>query len=93
MRIALEVITSYSMVCELRGSGSIGCSQIPFYPCVSKPVDSSGVVVFVILNHMRTSGIRTLQLLKSRGRGVIIEEYMQGPEVSCEAIVVDKLRI
>lgn len=60
------------------------------YPCIMKPLDNSGSRGVVLChneeelkaNHAYTSG-------ESRGAGVIIEEYLVGPEVSVEIVVTD----
>ena len=60
------------------------------YPCISKPVDNSGSRG-VMLIHSKEELADALQYSSSNGRGgsVIVEEYMQGPEVSVEIIVLD----
>ena len=60
------------------------------YPCISKPLDSSGSRGVVLINNpeeLRDSVIYS----SSHGlsSGVIIEEYMQGNEVSVETLVVN----
>lgn len=60
------------------------------YPCIMKPVDNSGSRG-VVLAHDREELMANYDYSKqeSRGGGVIIEEYMEGPEVSVEVIVLD----
>lgn len=59
------------------------------YPCISKPVDSSGSrgVIF-IENACDLVQSVAYSFSQGNGSGVIIEEYMSGPEVSCEIMVV-----
>ena len=92
MRVALEKASlPIPWYVNLEDPDLLDASQIPFYPCVSKPVDSSGSRgVRYIESYEELLESVHYSFSKSRGRGVIIEEYMQGPEVSCEAIVVDK---
>lgn len=58
------------------------------YPCITKPTDSSGSRG-VMLVHSREELEKALSYSYENGRkgGVIIEEYMVGPEVSVEVIV------
>lgn len=58
------------------------------YPCITKPVDSSGSRGIVLV-HNETELQKAIGYSSdnSRGGGVIVEEYMQGPEVSVEVIV------
>mgnify|MGYP005773020771 FL=1 len=60
------------------------------YPCIMKPTDnagSRGVVVAHSLEELENEYSYTVG--ESRKGGVIIEEYMEGPEVSVEVMVVD----
>lgn len=62
------------------------------YPCISKPIDSSGSRGVVLINkpkHLKKSIMYSLNY--SSSNKVIIEEYMSGNEVSVEIIVVDGL--
>lgn len=58
------------------------------YPCITKPTDSSGSRG-IMLAHTPEELITAVAYSAENGRGgsVIIEEYMQGPEVSIEIIV------
>ncbi|WP_313427576.1 ATP-grasp domain-containing protein [Siminovitchia terrae] len=61
------------------------------YPCISKPIDSSGSRGVRLINNpeeLRES--ITYSLSYGRKSGVIIEEYMRGYEVSVEIIVVNE---
>ncbi len=59
------------------------------YPCIMKPLDNSGSRG-VVLCHSKEELTAQYDYSRheSRGAGVIIEEYMQGPEVSVEIIVL-----
>ncbi len=62
---------------------------IPSYPCISKPVDGSGSRgVVLIENAYNLVKSVAYSFSQGRGGGVIIEEYMSGPEVSCEIMVI-----
>ena len=58
------------------------------YPCIMKPLDNSGSRG-VVLCHTKDELTRqyAYTMGESRGAGVIVEEYMVGPEVSVEIIV------
>ncbi len=58
------------------------------YPCITKPTDSSGSRG-IVLAHSPEELITAVAYSAENGRGgdVIVEEYMQGPEVSVEVIV------
>ncbi|MGE7689346.1 ATP-grasp domain-containing protein [Lysinibacillus sp. NPDC097214] len=61
------------------------------YPCISKPLDSSGSRGVVLINcpeELRES----IEYSSTQGRntGVIIEEFMRGKEVSVEIMVVNE---
>lgn len=60
------------------------------YPCISKPTDNSGSRG-VMLIHNEKELREAVEYSSSNGRSgsVIVEEYMQGPEVSVEIITVD----
>ena len=60
------------------------------YPCITKPTDSSGSRG-VMLVHTREELELALSYSYENGRkgGIIIEEYMVGPEVSVEVIVYE----
>jgi biotin carboxylase len=61
------------------------------YPCISKPLDSSGSRGVVLINNQNDlrESIK-YSASYSRDNGVIIEEYMLGSEVSVEVFVVNK---
>lgn len=58
------------------------------YPCITKPTDSSGSRG-IMLAHTPEELVTAVAYSAENGRGgsVIVEEYMQGPEVSVEVIV------
>lgn len=60
------------------------------YPCISKPTDNSGSRG-VMLIHNEAELREAIGYSSSNGRSgsVIVEEYMQGPEVSVEVIAID----
>ncbi len=60
------------------------------YPCITKPTDNSGSRG-VMLVHSREELQQAFVYSAENGRsgGVIVEEYMVGPEVSVEIIVLD----
>ncbi len=60
------------------------------YPCISKPTDNSGSRGVMLINTPEELK-ESVNYSSSQGRkgGVIIEEYMQGQEVSVETIVLD----
>lgn len=60
------------------------------YPCISKPVDNAGSRG-VMLIHSHAELKEAIEYSSSNGRkgGVIIEEYLQGNEVSVEIMVID----
>ena len=60
------------------------------YPCISKPTDNSGSRG-VMLIHNEQELREAINYSSSNGRSgsVIVEEYMQGPEVSVEIITID----
>lgn len=93
MRVALEKASlPIPWYVYLEDLESLDASQIPFYPCVSKPVDSSGSRgVRYIESYEELLESVHYSFSKGRGKGVILEEYMQGPEVSCEAMVIDHI--
>lgn len=60
------------------------------FPCIMKPTDnagSRGVALVSSMEELRTNYSYSRQ--QSRGGNVIIEEYLQGSEVSVEVMVVD----
>ena len=60
------------------------------YPCIMKPIDSAGsrgVVLVYNLEELENEYSYTVS--ESHSGGVIIEEYMNGPEVSVEVMTVD----
>lgn len=60
------------------------------FPCVSKPVDNSGSRgVVLVKNKEELCDAITYSSKNGRSGGIIIEEYMQGPEVSVETISLD----
>lgn len=60
------------------------------YPCVSKPVDNAGSRgVMLIHNQDELKAAVEYSSFNGRKGGVIIEEYLQGDEVSVEIMVVD----
>ena len=60
------------------------------YPCILKPTDNAGSRGVKLVNS-ETELVEAYQysLSQSRGGWVILEEYMNGPEVSVEIMVVD----
>lgn len=62
------------------------------YPCISKPIDNSGSRgVMLIHNEQELRQAVFYSSSKGRSGGVIVEEYMRGPEVSVEIIVIEGL--
>lgn len=58
------------------------------YPCITKPVDNSGSRgVMLVKNREELKEAISYSADNGRGGGVIVEEYMVGPEVSVEVIV------
>lgn len=63
--------------------------QIQF-PCISKPTDNSGSRgVMLIHNEEELRDAVAYSSQNGRSGGVIVEEYMKGPEVSVEIITTD----
>lgn len=60
------------------------------YPCITKPTDNSGSRGVMLVNSEKELK-EALSYSSSNGRGgaVIVEEYMRGPEVSVEIMVID----
>ncbi len=60
------------------------------YPCISKPLDNSGSRGVMLIN-TPDELLESIKYSSSQGRkgGVIIEEYLQGKEVSVEVIVMN----
>lgn len=60
------------------------------YPCISKPTDNSGSRgVMVAENEADLREALAWSFQQSRRGKIIVEEYMQGPEVSVEVMVLD----
>lgn len=60
------------------------------FPCISKPTDNSGSRgVMLIHNEQELRQAVAYSAQNGRSGGVIVEEYMRGPEVSVEIIVLD----
>ena len=61
------------------------------YPCIVKPTDNAGSRGVVLVNS-ENELLNAYKYSKEQSRqgGVIVEEYMQGMEVSVEVMVVDK---
>lgn len=60
------------------------------YPCISKPTDNSGSRgVMLIQNEAELREAIEYSSSNGRSGSVIVEEYMQGPEVSVEIITID----
>lgn len=60
------------------------------FPCISKPTDNSGSRgVLLIRNEAELRDAVSYSSENGRSGGVIIEEYMVGPEVSVEIVAVD----
>lgn len=60
------------------------------YPCISKPTDNSGSRgVMLIHNEQELREAVNYSSSNGRSGSVIVEEYMQGPEVSVEIITID----
>ncbi len=60
------------------------------YPCITKPTDNSGsrgVMLVHTEKELREAVAYSAE--NGRGGGVIVEEYMRGPEVSVEIVVTD----
>lgn len=60
------------------------------FPCVTKPIDNSGSRGVVLVNS-KEDLVKAVEYSYANGRkgGVIIEEYLQGNEVSVEVIVIN----
>lgn len=60
------------------------------YPCILKPLDNSGSRgVVLVKSQKELDESFTYSVSSSRGAGVILEEYMQGAEVSVEVMAWD----
>lgn len=60
------------------------------YPCIIKPTDNAGSRgVMLCRNAEELKNGYTYSRSESRGGGVIIEEYLKGPEFSIEVMVID----
>lgn len=61
------------------------------FPCIMKPVDSSGSRGVVYASSIQElKGQFEYSIKESRQRKIIIEEYLEGPEVSVEVFVINK---
>lgn len=67
-----------------------GVIQKITYPCISKPVDNAGSRGVMLIEN-REELERAVRYSSSNGRegSVIVEEYLQGSEVSVEVMVID----
>jgi len=64
--------------------------DLALYPCIMKPVDNSGSRgVILLLRREQIEDSYIYSKSQSRGGGVIIEEYMQGHEVSVETMTAN----
>lgn len=62
------------------------------FPCISKPTDNSGSRgVMLIHNKEELTEAVTYSSSNGRSGGVIVEEFLQGKEVSVEVITVDEI--
>ena len=60
------------------------------YPCISKPVDNAGSRgVMLIREESELENAITYSSRNGRSGSVIVEEYLQGKEVSVEIMVID----
>ena len=60
------------------------------YPCIMKPIDNAGSRGVVYVNNsVSLEKEYSYAANESRQGGIIIEEYLSGPEVSVEVMVVD----
>ena len=60
------------------------------YPCILKPTDNAGSRGVILVNsESELKEAYQYSVSQSRGGWVILEEYMTGPEVSVEVMVVD----
>lgn len=60
------------------------------FPCITKPTDNSGSRgVMLVHNENELREAVTYSSENGRSGGVMVEEYMRGPEVSVEVITVD----
>lgn len=60
------------------------------YPCITKPTDNSGSRgVMLVRNETELKAAIAYSAENGRSGGVIVEEYMVGPEVSVEVMVLD----
>ena len=60
------------------------------YPCILKPTDNAGSRGVMLVNSEdELKEAYKYSVSQSRGGNVIIEEYMTGPEVSVEVMVID----
>ena len=64
-------------------------AELP-YPCVVKPIDSSGSRgVTIVHDAAELPAAVAYSRAASRSSALLVEEYLQGPEVSVELLVVD----
>ena len=60
------------------------------YPCITKPTDNSGSRgVMLVHNENQLKEAFVYSAENGRSGGVVVEEYMVGPEVSVEIMVID----
>jgi len=75
---------SFKVLRSLHDFGDFG------FPCVIKPVDSQGQRgVFVVQNQKQLRNQFSVSQQYSTNNQVIVEEYVEGPEISVNAYVVD----
>lgn len=78
----------YHIVCDEKVLESIK-DKIE-YPCIMKPLDNAGSRGVVLINSLEELKKKyEYSVRESRNGGVIIEEYLVGPEVSVEVMVVN----
>ncbi|QRO82727.1 ATP-grasp domain-containing protein [Corynebacterium glucuronolyticum] len=74
----------------IQAEEDIDSISIPSYPCVTKPVDSSGSRgVQVVENFEQLKNAIDYSSKQSRLGMVLVEEFLDGPEVSVEMLVID----
>ncbi|EPD69334.1 hypothetical protein HMPREF1219_01202 [Corynebacterium pyruviciproducens ATCC BAA-1742] len=74
----------------IQAEEDIDSISIPSYPCVTKPVDSSGSRgVQVVENFEQLKNAIDYSSKQSRSGMVLVEEFLDGPEVSVEMLVID----
>ncbi len=75
---------------RVKESERLNPKEIPSFPCISKPVDSSGsrgVIYISDPDELNQSIVYSASFGKNKE--VILQEFMEGPEVSCEMLVID----